>query len=242
MGSLHSNKIRDEKEAFVKELYKGFPKIKDLIDGDLDSKARRLHEVMLPVYIMRHYHKGQLSTPYLDIIITNLIETECLLILGFKNSAISTLRLALESSLKFLYYEHHPIESILHVEMDKHLLNGKEYRDFLYVFPRLNEIRFLAKEILEKQWSELCGFVHGKITVLEEATVVSDITSVLKAGEDDFRDVLNLLRYVNKVIVTMFFTVDKRWAQEMEKSYFDAVFDIFEIEERQEVKEKLMVV
>ena len=40
----------------------------------------------------------------------------------------------------------------------------------------------------------------------------------------------------------MFFTVDKRWAQEMEKSYFDAVFDIFEIEERQEVKEKLMVV
>lgn len=55
--SLHTDKIREEKNAFIEELYKVFPEKDKLISGEWSNQATRIHKKYLALYIM-NYHKS----------------------------------------------------------------------------------------------------------------------------------------------------------------------------------------
>ncbi|MFL0473464.1 hypothetical protein ACH0CI_15860 [Priestia sp. 179-F W1.4 NHS] len=240
MSALHSQKIKDERNAFIEEMYNNLVNKELLISGDLEVNSRRLHKTMLPVYIMKHYCESEFNSTYINYIMTNLIECEMLLILGFKNAGMTSLRAAMESSFKFLYYEFHPIENTLH-NNNEHNLNGLQYREFLYSFPGLKEISFMQKDSVERTWSDLCKYVHSDIHSVETITYVSEISSVLELESSKFNTFLRNQKNILKIIISIFFAVDKNWVEKVEKTYFDAIFEIFEIDERNEVKQRLQI-
>src|SRR5688500_16696076 len=55
LSPLHSNKINDEKNAFVSELLSRLPSEEELTTGSLALKARRLHASFLPLHIIKHF-------------------------------------------------------------------------------------------------------------------------------------------------------------------------------------------
>ena len=240
MSVLHSSKIKDERDAFVEEFYKNLIKKESIVSGELEVKSRSLHKTMLPLYIMKHYSRKSFSSSYFDIIMTSIIEAEMLLILGFKNSGMGSLRSAMESSFKFLYYEFHPIENVLHnsSEFD---LSGLSYREFFYSFPNLNDISFNSRDKVERIWSYLCKYVHSDISSVQTITYVSEVSSVLNLEEKEYNKVLNIIKEQIKIIISIFFAIDSQWVKEVEKAYFDAIFEIYTTGERSEVKEKLRV-
>lgn len=240
MTRLHSKKVTDEKNAFIEELFSNITHRERVIEGDLHTRARILHETFLPVYIMKHYSAGDFKSSYYNVVLTNLIESEALLILGFKNAGISSLRSAFESTCKFLYYEYHPIECKLHEE-GSHTLSSVDYREFLYLFPELKDISFLARDKLEAIWSELCKYVHSDLRVVKTVSLVSDMSTFLALKEVEFQQFITLIRYTIKFILTIFFAIDPMWAKDIEKAYYDAILEAFTVEECAEIKSHLWI-
>lgn len=240
MVGLNAYKIKEEKNAFVEELFERISIKQNVLDGEESLKASTLHKVILPVYVMKHYCKSQFLSNYFDIIITNIIESEALLILGFYNGGMSLLRSALESSFKFLYYELHPTENILH-NQSKHLLTGKDYREFMYIHPELTKIDVMKRDRVEKIWSDLCKFIHCDIKEVKTMTVLSEISSVLKNEEREFQKLIKKINEVIRIIIVIFFTVKVDWAKEMDKQYYDFVLNIFNASERSNLKDTLYI-
>ncbi|MGE6577405.1 hypothetical protein ACQKFM_21135 [Paenibacillus xylanexedens] len=240
MLALHSSKINSEKNAFINELFSSLPAKQDIIDGPLSHNAKRLHESVISLLIMKHYCKRDFLSNYFEAVMTNIIEAECLMLLGFRNSSYSLLRGAVEASFKLLYFEYHPIESRLHSE-DKFDLTGKEYRNFFYIFPGLCDMEYLSRDKVEKFWGELCSYVHGDLRVLTPLNVVSDISTFLSDSGREFENTVNMLKAVSKLISSIFFAVEPAWLENVEKAYFDAVFDIYTPQERTKLKEKLRI-
>lgn len=240
MHALHSKKVDAEKNAFIAELYNSLPSPELLMSGKLGARARALHEALLPAYILKHYVPRQFQSNYLEVLFTNLIEAESLLILGFQNAGLSTLRSGLESSLKFLYYEHHPIELELHVA-GEHGLTSTDYRDFLYSFPRLKSLEPVKKEHLEALWTALCQYVHCDLRALNKMSVVSDLRSALSDSERKFQQTLDLLRRSASVVVAVLLAIEPRWLESAEAAYFDAVLEAFSPQQRKEVLSTLRI-
>ena len=48
-NSLHTNKIKDEKDAFVNELFNMIPKREELISGEASAIATQIHKLYLPL-------------------------------------------------------------------------------------------------------------------------------------------------------------------------------------------------
>lgn len=241
--ALHSNKIAAEKDAFFSELFSSLPRKSRIIDGDLAARARRLHERFLAIHILSHYRPkiaDRLRTDYFELIVSHSIECESLLALGLVNPGMIMLRSALESSLKMLYYECHPVEWQLH-QAGSHRLHGIEYREFLYSYPGVGQLPFHAKVVLEKLWIELCKFAHSDLRAISQVSVVSDIKTVLGHSEKQFGAVLDRIKEVTKVIIACCLAVDRDWLVGVEKAYFDAVLDIYTVGERTVVKERLRV-
>ncbi len=242
MRTLHSEKIATEKNAFLSELYTKLPKLDDLTRGDLASKARRVHERFLPLHIVKHYTSDtkEFRSPYFGVLMSHLIESECLLILGFRTSGVGILRAALEAALKFLYYETHPIEARLHAA-GTHDLSNTSFREFAYIVPGLNSLSFMSRDELEKLWTDLCQFVHSDLKAISVMSVVADISTVLNEPEKVFVNTLQLIQGVIKVALAICLTVDPAWLQNVEKVYFDAILEAFTNEERKNIKDALRI-
>ena len=240
MPSLHSAKVTAEKNAFVETLFDSLPEKDTVLAGSLHVKARRLHGGCLPAYIMKHYAPAEHQSTYLDAIFTNLIEGECLFVLGFQNSGFMAIRGAFDATLRFLYYETHPIEKRLHID-GKHSLHNVEFREFLYSCPDLSNLTFLSKEKVENTWADLCRYVHSDLHVLKTMSMVSDLKTLLLEPDKAFATSLNLIKHVIKVIIAVLFAVDPNWAKTVEKVYFDAILEAFTVGERREIRDNLRI-
>jgi len=71
---------------------------------------------------------------------------------------------------------------------------------------------------------------------------VGDIKSALALAEPKLAELLTRIREVVKIVVACCFYVDPNWLLNVEKAYFDAVFDIYTIAERNAAKQGLRVV
>jgi hypothetical protein len=240
MKILHSKKLKNEKDAFVRELFENLPSIEDLTEKSFDGKAASFHRIFLSIYILNHYSSNKIKTKYFKISVSNLIEAELLFILGFRNSAFSMMRSALECAFKFLYYEFHPIESQLD-EIGQHQLSIEEYRNFGYKFPKLCEISFFARAMVERVWSELCQYVHSDLRVIEKMSVIADIETIFELPEKTYQKVRNLVKETVRVIILLFIAVDPDWGLTIEKVYFEEIFHLFKVEEIREIKNVLQI-
>ena len=61
-NSLHTNKIKDEKDAFVNELFNMIPKREELISGEASAIATQIHKLYLTIYIMNYFKSQKLKT------------------------------------------------------------------------------------------------------------------------------------------------------------------------------------
>jgi hypothetical protein len=243
LAVLHTKKVDAEKDAFVAELYHSLPAKADLISGDNKGRIRQLHRAFLSVHIFKHYPapENSLKSGYFDAVISHLIEAECLIILGFRTAAVTTLRSALEAGLKLLYYEFHPIENMLHQIDNSHTLTSRDYRDFLYMVPELKGLSFLSRSHLEELWNHLCKFVHGDLRSICLMSVVSDTSPATVCPEKEFQELLDLVRSVVKITVSILFRVNNAWLQQVEKVYFDAVLESYSPNERKEIRDALRI-
>jgi hypothetical protein len=240
--ALHGNILTRERDAFLGELFGSLPALSSLQgDGPLAGRARRLHTVYLPLYLMKRYSPGDLISEYRDPIFSHAIESEILFTLGMKNAASTLLRLMTEAAIKLLYYEYHPIENLVHHTEGGKGLEGKEYREFMYSFPGLSRIGFMQRGQFEKLWVQLCRYAHGDIRAIEKLSIVEDWSSLLKSPAKQFDETLRFIKEVNKSVITLLFAVRHNWAEHMEKVLFDAVFEDFSQAEKLEVKKALMV-
>jgi hypothetical protein len=238
MKILHSKKLKNEKDAFIKELFENLPSIEDLTEKTFDRKASSFHRIFLPVYILNHYSSKKVKTKYFNISVSNLIEAELLFILGFRYPAFLTIRSALECAFKFLYYEFHPIESQFD-EIAQHQLTIEDYRNFGYKFPKLGEISFFDKAIVERVWSELCQFVHSDLRIIKKMSVVADLETIFKKPEKKYQKVRSLVIGVVRILLLL--AVDPDWGVNIEKVYFEEIFHLFENAEIQEIKSVLQI-
>ncbi|MBN1071862.1 hypothetical protein DVV81_11895 [Clostridium botulinum] len=239
--SLHTNKIKVEKDCFIEELYKMILNKDELIDGTLNSKATQLHKLYLAIYIMNNYNKKEQNSQYLNYLITSIIESESLFIIGFTNAGMMALRSALECSFKFLYYEYHPIELQLN-EIGEFDIKGIDYRNFMYSIPNVKKLNFIMKDDIERVWSELCKYAHYDISVIKEISVISDIKPVFNDNES-FDNIKKIIKAVFRTIIVIMFTVNPKWLESVEKSYFDYVFEVlFNAEEVSNMKISLKIV
>lgn len=239
--SLHTDKIKDEKNCFIEELYKMILNKDELIDGEIDNKATQLHKFYLVIYIMNYYNKNQHNSQYFNYLMTSIIESESLFVLGFTNAGMMSLRSALESSFKFLYYEYHQIELQLN-EMGEFDIKGIDYRNFMYLIPSFRKLNFIMKDEVERIWNELCKYVHYDISVINDISVISDIKPVLKEQES-FIKIKKLIKEVFRIIVIIMFIVDPKWLEGIEKSYFDYIFEVlFKDNETTDMKISLKIV
>jgi hypothetical protein len=222
--SLHTDKIRNEKNAFIEELYNIIVDKDELINGNYSSAATKIHQYYLTVYIFNHFKRNNMNTAYYDYMLTSIIESEALVQCGFVNAALMQLRSSLEMAFKMLYYECHPIEWELH-EKEQFDLRGVEYREFLYRHPKFSKLPYENKENIERVWGELCKYSHYDINVVKEISVISDIKTVFSncKERDNF---LSKLKLTMRIIVEIMFIVDNAWLVEVEKSYFDYVFEV----------------
>lgn len=239
--SLHTDKIRDEKNAFIEELYKIIVDKEKLIDGDNNGCATQIHKYYLTVYILNHFKRNTLNSTYYEYMITSIIESEALVQCGFMNAALMQLRSSLEMAFKMLYYECHPVEWELH-EKEQFDLKGIEYREFLYRHPKFAKLHCESKETVERVWSELCKYSHYDINVVNEISVISDIKTVF-SGTEEKEKFLHKLKLTMRILVEILFIVDSTWLKEVEKSYFDFVFEVlFKSEEIRMMKIDLEIV
>ena len=72
-NSLHTNKIKDEKDAFVNELFDMIPKREELISGEASVIATQIHKLYLTIYIMNHFKSQKLKTDYYEYLLTSVI-------------------------------------------------------------------------------------------------------------------------------------------------------------------------
>ena len=238
--SLHSEKIKDEKNAFVEELYKVFPQKDQLISGDLNSAASSVHKVYLALYVMNYHKSSSLKTTYFEHLITAAIESEALFLSGYKNAAHMQLRCATESAFKLLYFETHPFEWQLHLSGDFGM-RGIDYRDFLYRHPKFIKLDF-QKEQFESNWNELCQYSHYDINIVKDISCVIEITNVL-SDKKELSDSIKKIKNSIKEMICILFMVDPRWLEGIEKAYFDYVFEIlYTNEERRLLIDKLGIV
>lgn len=239
--SLHTNKIKGEKDCFIEELYKMILNKDELINGELDNKATQLHKFYLAIYIMNHYNKNQHNSQYLNYLMTSIIESESLFVMGFTNAGMMALRSALESSFKFLYYEYHPIELQLN-EIGEFDIKGIDYRSFMYSIPCFKKLNFIMKDEIERVWNELCKYVHYDISVIKDISVISDIKPIFN-DEGSFNNIKRNVKEVLRIIIIIMFIVSPKWLEEVEKSYFDYVFEVlFKGEEVTNMKISLKIV
>lgn len=222
--SLHTNKIKNEKNCFVEELYNMIISKEELINGELGNKATQLHRFYLATYVMKHYNKKEHDSQYFNYLMTSIIESESLFIMGFTNAGMMSLRSALESSFKFLYYEYHPIELQLN-EMGEFDIRGTDYRNFMYSIPCFQRLNFIMKNEIERVWSELCKYAHYDISVINDISVISDIKPALK-DEGSFEKIKKNIKEVSRIIIIIMFMVNSKWLEGVEKSYFDYVFEV----------------
>ena len=173
-NSLHTNKIKDEKDAFVNELFNMIPKREELISGEASAIATQIHKLYLTIYIMNYFKSQKLKTDYYEYLLTSVIESESLVLCGFINAAVMQLRSAVEMAFKMNYYENHPVECTLHMQ-GKHELKGIDYREFLYVHPKFARQRNMKRDNIEVLWSELCKYSHFDIAVINEVGVIQDM-------------------------------------------------------------------
>ena len=241
--ALHTSKISAEKDAFIGELRASLPNFARLLSGgDLASKARRLHEKFIPLHILNHYKPdpSPLKTEYFELVVTHSIESEALFALGFRNAGMMALRAAIEAAFKFIYYENHPVEWQLH-QSGAHDLHGIEFREFLYNFPVLGGLPFNQKRGLEELWTQLCSFVHCDLRSVSKVGVVADFKTILRLPEQQLSQILDRIHVVEKTVVSCCFAVDPKWLLNVEKAYFDVVFDIYTAAERKVIKEGLRI-
>ena len=69
-NSLHTNKIKDEKDAFVNELFNMIPKREELISGEASAIATQIHKLYLTIYIMNYFKSQKLKTDYYEYLLT----------------------------------------------------------------------------------------------------------------------------------------------------------------------------
>lgn len=239
-GALHSKKVEAEKDAYLAELLASLPTMNDIKDT-LGAKANRLHSAFLPLYISRHYRPTTTSaTQYHLAAFSHALEAESALILGLRNAGMAAMRSGVESALKFLYYELHPVEFELH-GLGRHELTGFELRKFAYSIPRLANISFFSSDNVDRTWAHLCKFSHGALDAISVFSTASDIQSILKSKETEFREVLLSVKEAIKIILACFFAVNPKWLVAAEKAYFDAALEAFTNKERKEVKESLRI-
>lgn len=237
--SLHSDKIKDEKNAFVTELYKKITKVETLTSGELDRSATRVHKLYMAIYIMNYHKSEKLKTTYFEHLLTGIIESEALIMAGFKNAAFMQLRCAMECAMKLLYFETHPIEWQLH-QTNEFEKRGIEYREFFYSHPLKKKIDFILKEDVERNWSELCKYSHYDISVVKDISCIIEMDNVL---ENDLDKSLFKIKDTFRQMVCIFFIIDPSWLKELEKTYFDYVFEsLFTAKEREELIGKLQIV
>lgn len=182
-NSLHTNKIKDEKDAFVNELFDMIPKREELISGEASAIATQIHKLYLAIYIMNHFKSQKLKTDYYEYFLTSVIERESLVLCGFINAAVMQLRSAVEMAFKMNYYENHPVECDLHMQ-GKHELKGIEYREFLYIHPKFTRLSNIKRDNIELLWSDLCKYSHFDISVINEVGVIQDMKSVFTSSEE----------------------------------------------------------
>lgn len=222
--SLHTDKIRDEKNAFIEELYNTIPSKADLLSGENASQAVRLHKLYLTFYIMANFKNVTLQSPYFNNLMSCIIESESLFFLGFKNSGMTLLRSAIESAFKLLYYEYHPIELIRNTNGDFDL-RGLEYREFLYSFPAFSAQNVIKKDDVERVWSKLCEYTHSNVKTVDQISLVAEIKPIFET-EQTFTQYLSQIKQVLRTIICILFLVSPNWLEHTEKSYFDYVFEI----------------
>ncbi len=222
--SLHTDKIKDEKNAFITELYKMIVNEEQLIEGIYSKEATQIHKLYLTLYIMNYYKSNKLSTIYYDYLLTSGIESESLVLCGFTNAAIMQLRSTVEMSFKMLYYEFHPIEWQLHRERQFDL-KGIEYREFLYNHPKFSSLKYINREYIEGIWNDLCKYSHFDINVINKLSVIEDMANIFSSEREKkkFRD---KLKSCLRIVIIILFLVDESWLKEVEKSYFDYVFEL----------------
>lgn len=228
--SLHTDKIKDEKNAFVAEVYNVIPSKEKLISGEWSSQSNRIHKLYLALYIMNYHKSDNLRSTYFNHLLTAAIESEALFFSGYKNAALMQLRCATEAAFKFLYYETHPIEWELHTTTDFDL-RGIEYREFFYQHPKFAKLN-MQKESVENNWKELCQYSHYDIHIVQDISCVLEITNTMN-NEMELQDSLKKIKNSIKEMICIFFMVDPRWLEGVEKAYFDYVFEVlFTADER----------
>ncbi|MCK5030812.1 MAG: hypothetical protein KAR64_05045 [Thermoplasmatales archaeon] len=163
------------------------------------------------------------------------IESESSLILGFRTLGMTSLRSLVESDFKFLYYENHPIEYCLH-KKGKFDLPISEYRNFLYIYPNSETIEDLKREYIESIWTELCGYVHSSLKSITPMTFVEDIDTIFSLSEPKWQKTIKLIKKVIRMSVIISFIVNNDWGKPIEKAYFDEIFKLFTAQESNKIK------
>lgn len=222
--SLHTNKIIDEKNVFVNELFDMVLEKDELISGSGSTIATQIHKLYMTVYIMNYFKTKKLKTNYFEYLLTSIIESESLVFCGFINAAVMQLRSALEMALKLNYYESHPIEWELHMQ-GKYELKGVEYREFLYMHPKFEKLNNFNRNDIERLWSDLCKYSHFDITVIKEICVIEDMRNIFTSSEEK-SSYEKKLKSCCRLIILILFIIDGSWFKGVEKSYFDYIFEI----------------
>ena len=222
--SLHTDKIKDEKNAFVKELYKMVINEEQLLEGMYNNEAIQIHKLYLTLYIMNHYKSKRFNSMYYDYLLTSGIESESLILCGFTNASIMQLRSTVEMAFKMLYFEFHPIEWQLHSE-NQFDLRGIEYREFLYTHPRFSNLKYINREYVESVWKDLCKYTHFDISVINKISVIEDMTNIF-SSENEKKAFRDKLKSSLRIVILILFLVDESWLKGVEKSYFDYIFEL----------------
>lgn len=222
--SLHSDKIRDEKNALVHELFDTINQKDELISGKYSTQTARLHKLFLSFFVLNHFKRKELNSDYYDSLLSCVIESESLLLIGLCNAPMMLLRSALEMSFKMLYYEYHPIELIRNSQQ-KFELHGADYREFLYTFPAFSAQDVITKDDVERLWSELCRYTHFDYKTVESISMVSQFAPIFN-NEQKLVKYLDCIKKVFRIITCILFLVNPEWMKEVEKSYFDYPFEV----------------
>ncbi|GAB7058239.1 MULTISPECIES: hypothetical protein [unclassified Paenibacillus] len=232
--------IREESLAFIESLFQSVEDNKNEIYNNYSNRLNTLHKAIFPIYILNHYKDYSFISDYYQILMSNIIESQSLMGLGFYNSGMNILRSAIESSFKLLYYETHPVENILHNE-GQHSLTITEYREFMYNHPLVRQLRTIERDKVEAIWKDLCSYVHNDIKAIKTISVLTDIKSVYTFSEREFQTVIEKYKNSVKIIVTIFLVLNNEWTKNIEKTYYDFIIDIYSPEEIRSIKEVLKI-
>ena len=222
--SLHTDKIKDEKNAFVEELYKMIINKEQLLEGIYDTRATQVHKLYLTLYVMNYYKTKTFNTTYYDLLLTSGIESEALILCGFTNASLMQLRSMVEMAFKMLFFEFHPIEWQLHCA-NQFDLKGVEYIEFLYNLPMFKRLNSINRADVEAIWGDLCKYTHFDINVIKNISVIEDMKNIF-SSESEKNAFINKVKLCMRVVIIILFLVDGSWLKEVEKSYFDYIFEL----------------